>query len=251
MLTDRLPALERLTDDLTSAMHAAEQPASRTSHRRARRASLLALLALGVAVPAAIAVHLTTRTEIDLPFPGRTPQQAFAVGRGQAHGLFWTLAVTRCELRGVVTLIPATLIETRPGSGGGGYSMCPRGLSGNPPRPQPLLDPTFSSSGGLSVLWGIVPARVASVELHLARYVARPAGTPARPRATQRVRVPTRPLDPAGVQAGKLPPGYRLFVITRSGNSVAYTRAIARDTDGDVIRNCTRRQCDSLARRGR
>ena len=236
MPTEQFPALARLTDDLAHAMHQAEQRPRRP--RGMRRTTLLAALALSAAVPTAVAVHLATRTEVTLRPPGRAPQSAFVVAHGRQAGLFWTLAVTRCELDGVVTLIPATSIETTPGTGGGGFSRCPRGLSGEPSRRQALLAPTFQSQPGrLAIHWGIVPARVASVELRF--------GSGLLP-----ARVATRLLDPAGVRAGRLPAGYRLFVVLSRRDTI-YTRAIARDAAGRVLRRCTRRQCDSLARRGR
>lgn len=228
------PALDRLTRDTAAAMREAERRPRRS--RGLRRTTLLTVLGLVAVVPTAVAVRLATRTEIEFPTAGAPPERGFVVGRGQDAGLFWTLAVTRCELQGVVTLVPATLIEARPGAGGGGFSRCPRGLSGNPPRPQPLLAPTYQSAPlRLSIHWGIVPARVASVELRI---------------HGRRVRVSTRPLAAAGVTAGKLPSAYRLFVVARAGDAI-YTRAIARSASGEVLRDCTRRQCDSLARRGK
>lgn len=230
------PALSRLTEQVDAAMRAAEQRAP--WWRRAPRSGLLAILALVTVVPAAVAVHLVTRTEVTFPGiePGQPPKSAFVVARGHANGLVWTLAITRCERRGVVTLLPATLIERKLGEGGGGYTPCPSGRSDRPPRPQPLLLVTAQSAPPkLGLNWGVVASAVASVELRI---------------ADRSVRVNTQPFDPSGAKQGRLPDGHRYFVIVRRDAAI-YTRAIARTARGTIVRNCTRRQCDSLARRGR
>lgn len=86
-----------------------------------------------------------------------------------------------------------------------------------------------------------MPENVASVEVALARYVLRRGGGRA-PEPAGRERVRTRPLNPAAVAQGGLPGGLRLFVIPRR-RYVGFTRAITRDAQGKVLRDCKRRRC--------
>lgn len=165
------------------------------------------------------------------------------IARGRVGRVEWGLTARPCRHGGVTTIATALVLS----DGSAGASPCETVDPARGPAPTPVLRPDFSYAGGIgrSFVDGVVPARVASVELHIERYSR---ATRRAPSANRRVvRVPTRPFLAGAQSQGRLPAGLRSFVYVTRGNFV-YTRAIASTASGRALLDCTRRQCDRLAR---
>lgn len=250
------PALERLTEDVATAMHQAEvADRRRTRWPGWKGPAAIVLVALAGGVPTALAVRSAVRSDTRVSVPdsrivagkpeGGTAS-AFVIARGYDERRYWTVVARRCKTREMVTLAPGATIGRRPAGpeeNGGGFSQCPQ--PGARARRQPLLLPMWQWTPNLSVLYGIVPARVASVVL---RVRERRCCTNQTFGPKFDLRTVTRPFAAAAIEQGDLPRGYKLFVITRRGDVVA-TRATARDARGQIIRSCSIRQCEAQARR--
>lgn len=253
-----LPTLERLTADLSAAMHVAERASSARDHaRRWRRPWPLAVAVFALAVPSAVALRAATHDRrVDVPVMkealgprhGTSPSgrrvtgvgQPVAIAEGTIAGHGYTFVAQRCANGDVVSLGTGFIYGRNGTRGGGGFSPChPRN------RRQPILQTYAGWTAGQSWINGITRDRVASVDLFLVRRARRPNGTQ-RSFAPSRTRVATRPLDPDAVRQGHLPRGYRQFVVFRPRRT-DFTRLIARDARGRVLVDCRRRACDHIA----
>jgi hypothetical protein len=228
-----LVALSRLTEDVIAAMHAAERPRPR---HRWRRVPPLALALIALVVPSALAVRAVVGGDrvVDIPSmrharPGAaTPTGAtVAIARGTVAGYPYTFAAARCGSGSTVSLI--TAFEMR--SGMGVNPTCPR-----PARPMRPLTGTWEWSPGQTWFFGVVRHDVATVELSMVRQHRLADGRHVSS-APVRLRVPTRPLDPAAVHQGNLPAHLRLFVVYRPYRA-AFDRIVARDHSGHVVATC-------------
>ena len=248
---ERFPSLRRLTADVTGAMHAQERRSAR--RRRVIRNMTAVAAVVGVlGVPAALGVQslLAPDPTADLPehpVPAGLERQETGppvyIARGNIGSLAWGLTARPCEYEDVTTIATALILS----DGAAGANPCPYVDPGHAPHRMPILRPEFSFFGEnrRTFVTGVVPARVASVDLHLERY----APTPRRPGREDRrvVGVATKPFLPGARREGRLPGGLRAFVYVTRGQFV-YTRAIARTAGGRVLLDCTRRECDRLAR---
>lgn len=247
---DSLPSLRRLTADVTGAMYTRERQAAR--RRRTLRHATAAAAAVGVlSVPAALGVQSVLAPDPiaglpEGPVPAGLERQESGppvyVARGRVAGVEWGLTARPCEYGGVTTVATALVLS----DGSAGANPCPLIDPQRGPAEMPILLPELSYAGGIgrTFITGVVPSRVASVELHIERHPARTRGRSVNPDV---VRVPTRPLLAGARLEGGLPDGLRTFVYVARGD-LTYTRAVARTASGDVLLDCLRRECDRLGR---
>jgi hypothetical protein len=234
-----LPALERLTADVATAMRAAEA-AEAAGPRRARwwrRTPPLAVTLLALAVPSAIALHATAgdgHGDTAVPVPGlRAPHQAVAIARGVVHGHHSTFAAFRCDSGRTVG---AAMLLT----GAASVGRC----SSTPlltARRRPLTASALWSPGQ-TWIYGIAAADVATVDFR----VLRQAGH--RFFAPRWTRVATRAFDPRAVAQGHLPRGLRYVLLYRARRSL-FSDAVARDARGRIVFRCALPGVGALSRR--
>ncbi|HEY1538526.1 MAG TPA: hypothetical protein VGF63_03935 [Solirubrobacteraceae bacterium] len=113
------------------------------------------------------------------------------------------------------------------------------------PRRQPLLALSGLRTAGQSWIAALARSDVVDVELFLNRAHRR-----GRHQTVyfdpSRVRLRTRPVDPAAVRQGRLPHGYRLFVVLRTRRT-ELRRLVARDAAGRVVIDCRDQACGRVA----
>jgi hypothetical protein len=212
------PALDRLTADVAQAMRAAERA---PRGRWWRRVPPLVVALLALAVPSALALHATAGKGEDriVDVPG--PRDAVAVARGVVHGHAFTLAAQRCDDGKTITM---WILLT---GAAGGVSRCASGGTwGRAP-----LSATWQWAPGRTIVFGVVGADVAAVDLRVVRR------TGDRRFAARWLHVAPRPLDPRAVAEGDLPRGLRYVLLLRPRRS-ELTDAVARDARGRVLDRC-------------
>ena len=248
---EQLPALRRLTSGVSAAMRERERRAS--TRRRLARNIAIAVVGLPVVGGSATAAIQSLRAPD--PIAGSPPQRVppgylaprtgppVYIARGRVAGLGWGVTARPCTFGGVTTMALAIVYS----DGSAGADSCRNIGPRRKPKQMAILAPEFSSAPGAGTFfYGVVPARVKTVELHVRRPAsARSLPTPFRPRV---VRVQTRSLLGDATRQGGLPSGYRVFVAIVRRFELEYTRAVAFDSHRTVILDCARRECDHLAR---
>ena len=89
-----LPALEKLTDDVITAMRRAEQREHRGHESRTRRRFGLLAILMALLIPTSVALHATSASSAPLPDQGHAYDFATAAGTC-AVGAVVAVAVTR------------------------------------------------------------------------------------------------------------------------------------------------------------
>lgn len=256
------PSLERMTADISTAMHSRER--ERFPRRlRSLRGWLLATAALAtLAVPTAYAVQAITNHDRVISFPGmrggksghpatKPTGATVALASGAIDGHHFVFAGQRCGTGDRVSIAFGFVLGSNLKRSGSGADQCPRR-----PRRQPVIHASYAWAPGQSWIFGIVQGTAMTVDIDVVRQRRnRPSGgdpDSSRIVSSTPIRTLTRthPFNQAAVRQGNLPPGYRYFVLFQAKRS-AYTRLTAHTTNGDTVIDCTIRQCDSLARRGR
>lgn len=230
-----LPSLSRLTDDVVSAMHAAER-GGRVQRRGWRRGPLLALTLLALGVPSAVALRPVLSGSDDIQVPSLRGGHGYAkptgptvvIARGAAHGYPYEFVAARCGEGRAVSLLTAFALRQAVGVS----SRCRE-----PVRPQPRLSATWTWSPGQTWFYGIVRGDIVTVDFSAVPTRRLPDGRRAFDRA-KRLQVSTRALDPGAVRSGKLPTDLRLFVVYRPNRS-EFRDVSARDATGRVIARCS------------
>lgn len=207
---------------------------------RARRLAAVALAVL-VVVPSALAARDAIWAPDPAPLPDAvrppgavTPERTGAqvyVAAGTVRGTPWRVSASACEY-GTVRVVGVFL--TVPGGGAGtrcdvatdgGGGLTPRALE------RRLVQTYFEPASGRVWVFGVVPARIATVDLAT---------------ATTSARVRTVAADPDAVGQGDLPEGMRVFVAALDGVSDVPT-ATARDAAGRVLLVCHEGRCSQPA----
>jgi hypothetical protein len=242
-----LPSLTRLVDDVSAAMRAAD---ARPRRRRWPSGWPLTILVLAVAVPSAAALRSVVGDRAaDLPpafrqHPGLPGVPAagppVAIAEGAIHGRPYAFAAQRCSYRGAVTIGMGFFLGHDPRYDSGGGAPC-----STHPRRQPLLVLSGVRTAGQTWIAALARATVVDVELFLSRAHRRGRGRTVYFDPT-RLRLRTRPLDPAAVRQGRLPRGYRLFVVFRARRTEV-RRLVARDAAGHVVIDCRGDACGRVA----
>lgn len=254
------PALTALTESVARAMHEAEaqEQASRPRAwsrrqlpwKRSRRGTGLALLALIAVVPTAAAVRSFLATEVPisvvLPPPSgdvtvSTAQgSAYVVAEGAFESESWTIAVRPCTTGASTGLAALSFIGDTPRSGGFSFGACPAvddqrpGQLQNPP-------PATSRSRGLTLVYGLVPADGATVDLALLPFESENGKR--IPGAPRQERIKTLPLPAQAIIDGNLPDRYRLLALPPSATDLQIQNATVRDATGAAILECTTSSC--------
>lgn len=251
-----LPVEQRAAVQLrivSAAMHAAERSRRRP---RWRRGWPLAVTLLVLAVPSAAALRAVVddrRVQLPTPRdghlrPGAAPP--VAVARGAVQGNPYAFIAQRCEYKGVVTVATSFTFGPDPRRAGGGFNFCVAST-----RPQPLV--TFADvwTPGQTWLAGLVRSQVTSIQVSLIRRRTLRRPVPGTDRFSARtvyfdptrITLRTRPLDPVAARQGRLPDGYRFFVIFRPRRT-ELRHLVLRDKTGHVLLDCPMRTCRRLAR---
>jgi hypothetical protein len=230
-----LPALERLTADVIAAMQAAE----RRRRRRWYRGWPLAFAILAISVPSAVALRVVAGGDRVVDVPGmrhgngatRPSGPTVVLARGVVNSYPYTFVAQRCGQPPNLSIATGLAFGSDLAQAGGGFAVC---LA--PARPQPGLAVEWVWSPGQTWITGIVRGDARTVELSLVRQRWHAGGGLISSDAT-RLRVRTRPFDPAAVRQGHLPTGWRYFVVYRLRRS-AVTRVTALNAHNHVIAHC-------------
>jgi hypothetical protein len=235
-----LPSLNRLTADVATAMHAAERarPA-----RWWRRLPPLVVALAALAVPSAVALHLTagdSSGETDhahdrvVHVPGvRPPKTAVAIARDVVNGHQATFAAFRCD--GGKTVAIALLV-----TGGASVGRCARALGATPDATDALRASAFWSPGQ-TWIHGLARRDVASVDFRV---------VPQRGHHFLKAywtRAQTRSFDPRAVLQGDLRPDLRLVLLYQPRRAV-FSDAVARDARGRILYRCVLPGIPALSR---
>lgn len=224
-----LPALDRLTRDVADAMRAAEARAPRA--RWWRRTPPLAVALAALAVPSAVALHLTstdssgdTTHDRVVHVPGiRAPTTAVAIAHEVVNGHQVTFAAFRCDAGkalGVALMV----------TGGASVRRCPWSVRVGTPGGAPLTASAFWSPGQ-TWMHGIVRRDVASVDFRVVPQQGH------RLLKAYWMRVATHAFDPRAVLQGRLRPDLRYVLLYRPHRSL-FSDAVARDARGRIVYRC-------------